>query len=132
MIDLADTPSQRQSRRYPISSMVRFRGTDGGWHDGTTVNIGARGLLFRARVTVPVASQIDLQIALQRGAEISAHVLCSGHVVRAEPAAGADEMLLAVTIEHFQLQRTAPRSPPESELSERTPSADTRNFKESS
>jgi PilZ domain len=108
VIHLPDDHERRQSRRYPVVSPVQFRGIDGPWHEGTTVNIGAQGLLFRARVAMPAASELAVHIELPHGASGAAHVLCSGRVVRTEPGKDAGETLIAMTIEQFQLRRAEP------------------------
>lgn len=91
---------------------MQFRGDDGEWHEGTTVNIAARGLLCRTTVAMPVASELELHIVLPQGATAGADVLCSGRIVRTETSPESGETLMAVAIDQFQLRRAAPRSPP--------------------
>lgn len=89
---------------------MRFRRCESPWHEGMTVNISSRGLLFRATVSIPVASELHVHILPEaRGA---AHVICSGRVVRTQPVSGTGETLIAMTIDQFQLQRAGLDPPP--------------------
>lgn len=112
VIDSSNHP-ERQLRRYSIHSRVQFRGNDGTWHEGVTVNICARGVLFRTSEAMPVSSALDLYIALPHGTAGVTHVRCSGRVVRIEPSLETGDALMAVTIDQFQLRRAGTDPPPQ-------------------
>lgn len=96
--------SRRRTPRYPIAVPVRFRERGAGWEDGTTMNIGADGLLFRTQAAPAPAALLELLIALM-GSFSGPHVECSGHVVRSAPSPeDGDGVLVAVTIDRFQLR----------------------------
>jgi hypothetical protein len=98
----------RRAPRYPITAPVQFRADAGDWIEGTTVNICASGLLIRTRFVPSDSTPLELRIALtNQGPSSGAHVACSGRVVRSERRSGADEALVAVTIDQFQLRPAA-------------------------
>jgi hypothetical protein len=104
MVDLTGNDPSRRAPRYWISSPLTFREGLGPWHQGTSVNICARGLLFRTRKAMPVSSEIDVHLTLAGGAAIR----CSGRVVRAEQCVSTGESLIAVAIHRFKFRREAP------------------------
>jgi hypothetical protein len=114
MIDFVDGKAARRARRYPITAPLQFRAPDDAWYEGTTVNIGARGLLFRTHIVVPVSSLIELRIALSaEGPTTGPHIACAGRVVRSEPALAAGDTYLAVAIDQVQLRPAAHRRRPQ-------------------
>lgn len=104
MVDLTGHDTPRRAPRYWISSPLTFRASEGPWHEGTSVNICARGLLFRTTEALRVSSAIDVQVTLAAGAAIQ----CSGHVVRTERCARTGESLVAVAIHRLKFRREAP------------------------
>lgn len=99
---------ERRARRYEIAQPVRFRTPEGRWVNGTTVNMSATGVLIRTRHALAPATEVVLQIALSGDASFrSPQIGCSGHVARTEPIPGSDDVLLAATIDNFQLRRAS-------------------------
>lgn len=102
--DLHDHSQTRRARRFEIETPVRFRTNDGDWCEGTTVNIGAMGVLIRTRHAPAVTSPLELRIAVAGDPTSGAHIACCGRVLRAVPVEGVDDVLVAVTIDRFQLR----------------------------
>jgi hypothetical protein len=99
----------RRAPRYAIVAPVRFRGGAGAWLEGTTVDIGRLGLLIRTRYPVPPpGTALQLRVALKAGGvRRGAYVACTGRVVRVDPRPGEGEVLMAVTIDEFQIEPAA-------------------------
>jgi hypothetical protein len=108
MVTIAEDVSfekARRATRYEIQAPVRFRTACGDWREGTTVNIGRVGVLIRTSDPLPLATVMQLRVALATDrAFAGAYVACSGRVVRADPSAVENETLMAVTIDDFQLR----------------------------
>lgn len=94
----------RRARRFEIVTPVRFRTEEGDWLSGTTVNIGAKGVLIRTRHALSPSSPLELRIAVADDPTSGAHIACSGRVLRSEPMKGVGDVLVAVTIDQFQLR----------------------------
>ena len=110
MIDFVDGAAARRARRYPITASLQFRGADHTWHEGMTVNIGARGVLFRTEIAMPVATLVEMRIALSaEGPTNGPHMACTGRVVRSERAAAGEDAYVAVAIDQVQLRPGALR-----------------------
>ena len=106
-----DRGGARRAARYPIAAPLRFRVDGGVWHDGITVNISARGLLFQTVHATSVCSAVDMRIALPTDRPpAGAHIACSGRVVRTTKAPHDGEMLVAVAIDQGHL-RASPGNP---------------------
>jgi hypothetical protein len=99
-----DGRSTRRAPRYPISVPVRFRIGEDQWVDGMTVNICAQGMLIRTPLAPPMRTLLQLRVGLTGDLKSGVQVACSGRVVRTQPAPGEGAMLVAVTIEDFQLR----------------------------
>jgi hypothetical protein len=102
--DSQGSSQTRRARRYEIVTPVRFRMKEGTWFEGTTVNIGAMGVLIRTTVPLPPSSPLELRIAVTGDPTSGAHIACCGRVLRSESIDGIGDVLIAVTIDRFQLR----------------------------
>ena len=110
MIDFVDGAAARRARRYPITAAMEFRAAGDTWYEGITVNIGARGVLFRTRNSMPISTRVEMRIALSpEGPTTGAHIACTGRVVRSERTPAAGYAYLAVAIDQVQLRPAAHR-----------------------
>lgn len=110
MIDFVDGAAARRARRYPISAAIEFRASDDTWYEGITVNIGARGVLFRTRNAMPISTRVEMRIALSpEGPTTGPHIACTGRVIRSERATTTGDAYLAVAIDQVQLRPAAHR-----------------------
>jgi hypothetical protein len=98
--------TRRRAPRYDIEAPVRFWVCDGPEREGTTVNVGRLGMLFRTPDggALPIATVIQVRMALSAGLRwAGAYVACTGRVVRAVPSPLAGETLVAATIDESAL-----------------------------
>ena len=106
-----DRGGTRRAARYAITAPLRFRADGGVWRDGITVNISARGLLFRTVHATSVCRAVEMRIALPTDRPpAGAHIACSGRVVRITEAPHDGEMLVAVAIDQGHV-RPSPGNP---------------------
>lgn len=112
MIAFCERHTPRREARYPITSPLRFRTEeDGAWYAGTTVNISARGLLFRTAHT-PSSGAIELRIALTcEEAPTGAYISCSGRILRTTQVSSSGDVLVAVAIDQGHLRPAARDTP---------------------
>lgn len=109
-----DGKSTRRAPRYPISVPVRFRAAEGDWVDGTTVNLCAHGMLIRTGLAPVLSTRLQLQFGLTGDLSSGPQVKCSGRVVRTEQPEDEAAVLVAVTIDDFQLRPASQASLAES------------------
>lgn len=96
----------RGAPRFQIAAPVRYRPCAGDWLEATTIDIGRLGLLMRTPYAAqPVSTVLQLRVALTTDdVRPGGHITCCGRVVRVAPGTTAGEVVMAVTIEEFQLQ----------------------------
>ncbi|HTV54652.1 MAG TPA: hypothetical protein VMI06_07035 [Terriglobia bacterium] len=98
-----------RAQRFAVKIPICYRPQDADdWQEGTTVNVSASGVLFRAAhtLTTPGGLQFTLclpiVIAGDAGAEIRGH----GTIIREVPgAAAAETPLFALSIERYRIVR---------------------------
>jgi hypothetical protein len=95
-----------RAERHPMRIPIRYRpfGTTA-WFDGRTENISRSGVLIRARDVVPVATPVEMLLALpvELGGMPDVPVICTGRIVRMETATNHhSEPAIAATIGGYQ------------------------------
>ena len=93
----ARQPLVERAERFPLKIPLRY--LEGGlseWHEGETVNISHTGILFEAHKSLPVNSELDLELQLAKKTTLS----CHGSIVRTQKS------LAAVHIETYNIFRS--------------------------
>ena len=105
----AEGPSSARAPRYPIQVPLRYRRSgESDWIEGTTENISRSGVLFRGDRDLAAGNHVEMTIRLPAVvyAGPGGEVLCSGAIVRCEPAtATSGPLLLAARILDYRLVR---------------------------
>ncbi len=103
--------------RYNLQLSVRFRPAgESAWQDGTTQNVSASGVLFRALAPLATNTSVELRLALPLGPAPDAfsEAICNGRIVRTVAPSPVDTRTgIAVEISDYTLVRGS-REPNES------------------
>lgn len=80
---------RRSSTRLNLKVPLRFRilsGTNTGYQEAETVNLSQQGVYFFSNTPPAVGTQLEVQMKMPSAisGQPTAHVRCTGHVVRVE------------------------------------------------
>jgi hypothetical protein len=102
----SDRPMRPRAERHPVRIPVRYRPSGARqWFDGRTENISRSGILIRTRDSVPVATTLEMLLALpvELGGVPDVPVIYTGRVVRTEPATDRHcDLRFAATIAGYE------------------------------
>jgi hypothetical protein len=96
-----------RARRFPLTLPIRCRRAgEGGWIEGTTINISSSGVLFRTSEPLDVDTQVEMSIALGEFPTRAGELRCDGYIVRIESGDSRTPSMAAV-FSRYSLHRAA-------------------------
>ena len=95
----------RRAERFPIKVPVQYRALgENEWHVGASENISSTGIFFLCSQSAELHEHVEIDFVLRGGQFLATHVVCLGHIVRAERKQQNSELhAFAARIESYHL-----------------------------